>query len=160
MHFDEAMERIKKATGTRTQVELAGLLNIRQSSISDAKRRKSIPDNWLVALYEQYGLNPAWIKSGQGAAYLKEDPDRPAPLTMLAPRPEPAAALEPTVSDMFEQIQERLGPGLRFIAFGGDDMVEIRPRVKRPVSMLGAFMESVRADIRNEGAEEVGHVVG
>lgn len=36
MGFTEIYERIKLAANCRTQVELAELLNIRQSSISDA----------------------------------------------------------------------------------------------------------------------------
>ena len=43
VNFDEIFERIKIATNTRTQVELAEVLDIRQSSISDAKRRNSVP---------------------------------------------------------------------------------------------------------------------
>jgi hypothetical protein len=62
--FEDAFDRIKKATGLRTQVEVAKLLDIRQSSISDAKRRKSIPDGWLIKLYQLYGLNPNWILEG------------------------------------------------------------------------------------------------
>ena len=41
--FAEIYERIKLATSSRTQVELAEVLDIRQSSISDAKRRNSVP---------------------------------------------------------------------------------------------------------------------
>ena len=49
-NFDEILDRIKKATGARTQVELASLLGIRQSSISDAKRRNSVPADWYMKL--------------------------------------------------------------------------------------------------------------
>lgn len=41
--FDAQMERIHRATGTRTQVELAEFLGIRQSAVSDARRRGKIP---------------------------------------------------------------------------------------------------------------------
>ncbi len=41
--FEAQMERIKVATGKRTQIELADFLGIRQSSVSDAKRRGKIP---------------------------------------------------------------------------------------------------------------------
>lgn len=70
--FDDAFERIKKATGLRTQVEVARLLDIRQSSISDAKRRKSVPDGWLVKLYQLYGLNPNWVLDGEQPQFLGE----------------------------------------------------------------------------------------
>ncbi|MEL7638570.1 MAG: S24 family peptidase [Solidesulfovibrio sp.] len=70
--FDEAFERIKKSTGMRTQVEIAKLLDIRQSSISDAKRRQSIPDSWLIKLYQIYNLNPNWIIDGESPQFLGE----------------------------------------------------------------------------------------
>ncbi|QLA16622.1 LexA family transcriptional regulator [Desulfolutivibrio sulfoxidireducens] len=70
--FEDAFERIKKSTGLRTQVEVAKLLDIRQSSISDAKRRKSIPDGWLIKLYQLYGLNPNWVLDGEQPQFLGE----------------------------------------------------------------------------------------
>ena len=62
--FRSIMKRIHEATGTKTQVELADVLGIRQSSISDAKRRGRIPDNWLMELFRQFNLNPHWIVDG------------------------------------------------------------------------------------------------
>jgi len=70
--FDEAFDRIKKATGMRTQVEIAKLLDIRQSSISDAKRRQSIPDSWLIKLFQIYNLNPNWLLDGEAPQFLGE----------------------------------------------------------------------------------------
>jgi len=70
--FDEALDRIKRATGARTQVDLAAILGIRQSSISDAKRRQSIPADWLLKLYRSHGLNPDWITSGEAPQVLRE----------------------------------------------------------------------------------------
>ena len=70
--FDAAFDRIKQATGMRTQVEIAKLLDIRQSSISDAKRRQSIPDSWLIKLYQIYNLNPNWVIDGEQPQFLGE----------------------------------------------------------------------------------------
>ena len=50
--FAEIYERIKLSTNSRTQVELAEVLDIRQSSISDAKRRNSVPGDWFMKLFE------------------------------------------------------------------------------------------------------------
>ncbi len=71
--FLEAYERIKFATHTRTQVELAQVLEIRQSSISDAKRRDSVPADWIMKLFEKFGLNPDWLKQGVGPMYLRTE---------------------------------------------------------------------------------------
>ncbi len=68
--FEEAMERIKKATGARTQVQLAEVLDVRQSSISDAKRRCSVPSDWFLKLYRSHGLNPNWLSDGHDPVYL------------------------------------------------------------------------------------------
>lgn len=71
--FKEAMARIKKVTGTRTQVELAHLLEIKQSSISSAKRRNTIPSEWRMKLFEKFGVNPDWIKKGEGPIFLRTE---------------------------------------------------------------------------------------
>ncbi|XPV76518.1 MAG: LexA family transcriptional regulator [Desulfovibrio sp.] len=68
--FEEALDRIKKATGARTQVQLAEVLDVRQSSISDAKRRCSIPAEWFLKLYRSHGLDPDWIADGVEPVYL------------------------------------------------------------------------------------------
>lgn len=62
--FEEAMDRVKEVTGCRTQVQLAEVLDVRQSSISDAKRRHSIPAAWLILLLAKYNVNPLWITNG------------------------------------------------------------------------------------------------
>lgn len=72
-NFEEVFERIKLATSTRTQVGLAEVLDIRQSSISDAKRRNSIPADWYMKLFERFGLSPDWLKKGSGPMYLRTE---------------------------------------------------------------------------------------
>lgn len=69
--FDNIFERIRLATNTRTQAELAAVLNIQQSSVSDAKRRKSIPADWYMKLFEKFGLSPDWLKWETGPMYLR-----------------------------------------------------------------------------------------
>lgn len=70
--FEAAMERIKTVTRARTQVQLAEVLEVRQSSISDAKRRASIPDGWLVKLLRTRQVLPDWILTGEGQQYLAD----------------------------------------------------------------------------------------
>ena len=48
--FEQQMDRVRQMTGTRTQSQLADLLGIRQSSVSDARRRGIIPVRWLDTL--------------------------------------------------------------------------------------------------------------
>ena len=71
--FTEVYQRIQFATNTRTQIELANVLEIRQSSISDAKRRNSIPSDWYMKLFEKFGLSPDWLRHGVGPMYLRTE---------------------------------------------------------------------------------------
>ena len=62
--FEERIQRIKDVLGVRTQVQLAEVIGVRQSSISDAKRRCSIPDAWLLTIWRKTGYSPDWILDG------------------------------------------------------------------------------------------------
>ena len=64
------LARVFAAAGCHTQAELADLLGIRQSSISDAKRRQAIPAEWLIKLLRLKGINPEWILTGCGPQRL------------------------------------------------------------------------------------------
>jgi len=70
--FETIYERIKRATNITTQVQLAGILDIRQSSISDAKRRGSVPPDWILKLMENHSVNPAWVKYGKEPMLLPD----------------------------------------------------------------------------------------
>ena len=67
MDYSSAMERIRAVTGCETQRELGRFLGINQSAISDAKRRGTIPAEWLLTLLRGKGINPDWILTGKGA---------------------------------------------------------------------------------------------
>jgi phage repressor protein C with HTH and peptisase S24 domain len=87
--FEEALERIKKATGARTQVQLAEVLDVRQSSISDAKRRCSIPADWFLKLYRSHGLDPDWLAEGVEPVYINADKGKIPADTLLRETPAP-----------------------------------------------------------------------
>ena len=75
--FDAQMERIKLITGKKTQIELADLLGVRQSSVSDARRRGKIPSSWLVILMRCIHANPEWILTGNGPVFVSFPPAEP-----------------------------------------------------------------------------------
>ncbi len=88
--FEVCMDRIQSATKAYTQIDLAELLNIRQSSISDAKKRNSIPAKWLITLLQKHRLNPDWILIGELPQYLggtsaETDNHAAKPISTLCP---------------------------------------------------------------------------
>ncbi len=64
------LARIGSFVGGTTQVVIAEGLGVRQSSISDAKRRCCIPASWLITLLRRFGLNPDWVVTGIGPTFL------------------------------------------------------------------------------------------
>lgn len=81
--IDAVYGRIQTILGVRTQVELAAVLGVRQSSVSDALKRGNIPDSWLLTMMTAKGVNPLWIKTGRGHQYVQETDDTPAKLALF-----------------------------------------------------------------------------
>ena len=69
--MEEALERFFEAAECRTQSEVAQFLGIRQSSISDAKKRNALPSDWLLTLLQKKGIKPDWVLYGVGSKFLK-----------------------------------------------------------------------------------------
>lgn len=69
--MDGALERFFEAVGCRTQLEVAQFLGIRQSSISDAKKRNALPSDWLLTLLQKKSVNPDWVLYGVGSKFLQ-----------------------------------------------------------------------------------------
>ncbi len=84
--FDAAYARICEVCGMKTQTELSAYLGIRQSSISDAKRRVAVPAAWLLTLLTREGVNPTWILTGNGPRYLVPSSLPPSASAMLMAR--------------------------------------------------------------------------
>lgn len=73
--FEEQMDRIRLVTGTQTQQELAVFLDVRQSAVSDAKRRGKIPAEWLLVILSIKNIFPDWILTGMGPCYATPPTD-------------------------------------------------------------------------------------
>ncbi len=59
-----AMERLYEAAKVSGQRELAALLGVRQSAISDARRCNRLPLSWLLELQRANGVSPLWVITG------------------------------------------------------------------------------------------------
>ena len=67
--MDAILQRLFSVVGCHSQVELADFLGVRQSAISDAKRRGIIPADWQHFLQKTKGIRPEWILSGIAPKY-------------------------------------------------------------------------------------------
>ena len=64
--FDAFFARVSAATQIRSQTELADVLGINRSAITQAKKKGTIPANWILGLSRKFGLNPEWLERGTG----------------------------------------------------------------------------------------------
>ena len=72
--FDIFFERVTQATGLRTLSDLADLLRVNRSAVTQARKKDSVPATWLLHLYRQKGLNPSWLEGGPGPDIVAPDP--------------------------------------------------------------------------------------
>ena len=131
--FEARMGRIKDVLGVRTQVQLAEAIGVRQSSISDAKRRCSIPDAWLITIWRQTGYSPDWILDGDACGHRFAVPSDMAGHAIDAAtfRAEIEAAVRAELDDLhMEDLVARMQ------AINPD--IEIRIPAKRPTGQDGA----------------------
>jgi phage repressor protein C with HTH and peptisase S24 domain len=70
--FESFLQRVFEATGIASQTELASALKINRSAITQARKKNSIPDKWILQLYRIFGLNPKWLETGLGSTFLKQ----------------------------------------------------------------------------------------
>ena len=109
IEFEEILARFAEAfsiEGKVTQVKLAEALGIRQSSISDAKRRKSVPAEWYLKAVEVGGVDPNWVRTGEEPKYRVLSSDGKGALTVTEIRKRVAEENQRPLS--FEELIEKL----------------------------------------------------
>ena len=80
MEFDDFFKRVAQTAGISTQKELAGLLGIEPAAITLAKSR-GVPKAWSLTIAARFGLHPAWLNTGSGPVYQREQSG-----TLLVPK--------------------------------------------------------------------------
>lgn len=70
MEFENFIKRVYEATGIESQTDLARILGVNRSAVTQARKKGAIPDRWLLQLYRGYGLNPEWLEKGSGSTFV------------------------------------------------------------------------------------------
>jgi predicted transcriptional regulator len=121
--YNEAMARVRQVCGVRTQVQLAEFLGVRQSSISDGNRRRSIPDGWLLTMLRRTGVDPDWILTGKNERWRLLSDDFQRPVDREALESQIRAEVDNLgVSELLERLRALL-PGVRVIIADADKKV-------------------------------------
>ncbi|MBI5520239.1 MAG: helix-turn-helix domain-containing protein [Desulfovibrio sp.] len=141
---EAAMERIKLITGARTQVQLAEALEVRQSSISDAKRRASVPPEWLLKLMRTHQVLPDWILTGLGPKYLTDA--APTAVTRVE------AKLK-DISCVLDQTIVEIAESLRMARMTAAELAERKSSSMAELAEAHKTIEHLRSQVRDMAAE-------
>lgn len=71
--FDGFFRRVCEAAGISSQQELARLLRVNRSAVTQAKKRDSVPEMWIYRLARDLKVSEEWLAGGRGG------PERAAP---------------------------------------------------------------------------------
>lgn len=66
LKFIETVERMKRATGLRTDTELARALDVTPGAISNFRKRGEIPTDLVISLSVKFKLSVDWLLTGEG----------------------------------------------------------------------------------------------
>lgn len=65
--FEGFFARATKATGIGSQAELAALLGVHRSAVTQAKRKDAVPKAWVLAVSRKARVDADWLEFGQAA---------------------------------------------------------------------------------------------
>ncbi|MCG6911036.1 MAG: helix-turn-helix domain-containing protein [Deltaproteobacteria bacterium] len=68
--FDGIIKRIFEAAGIESQTDLARILKVNRSAVTQARKKGAVPERWLLRLYRAYGINPEWLETGRGHTFV------------------------------------------------------------------------------------------
>lgn len=142
--YEAAMARIVGVTGAVTQVRMAEVLDVRQSSISDAKRRASIPPEWLLKLMRSHQILPDWILSGQGPKLIGEA------------APAAVARVESRLNDMTVVLQDTVDTitdALRMARMTADEFAMSKSASMTELVQARETIKNLQGQLRDMSAE-------
>ena len=70
--FEGFFARAARAADIASQAELAALLGVHRSAVTQAKKKDAVPKAWVLALSRRTGADPDWLEFGRGAPARRE----------------------------------------------------------------------------------------
>jgi PAS domain S-box-containing protein len=73
---DKVLGRLKEATGTTTNKDLAAFLHVSATSISNALKNQKIPADWMIQVGLETGFSVDWLVTGRGNQKRRGDEEK------------------------------------------------------------------------------------
>lgn len=71
-NFEESWERVKEALKLKRQKELAAILRLSQSAITEGKKGGKFPERWAIIIEDRFNISAKWILTGEKPQILEE----------------------------------------------------------------------------------------
>lgn len=84
--FNTFFTRVKETTPIASQHDLAKALGVNRSAITQAKRRNSIPQKWVLALSRSFNLSADWLEFGKGKPHTQDNSAETSSSTFFVPK--------------------------------------------------------------------------
>ena len=108
--FESVYARILFVSRSRTQAELADLLNLQQGSISEAKKRGGIPLPWCVYVCELFNVRMEWLRFGEPPVFMTAEMKEQEKLAEVGglhePPPPPLETVRPGEVPVFSTVRQ------------------------------------------------------
>ena len=98
------LDRLLSGAGLHRDAQLAALLGVSPQAVSQARRKRKIPEGWVVKVSQQCGLSMDWLMFGKG--------DESTPVASHAPvasstsqASTPAGAAGPELDGYFQTVE-------------------------------------------------------
>lgn len=62
--FDGFFARASRAAGLSSQADLAAMLGVHRSAVTQAKKKDAVPKAWVLTVSRQTGTDPDWLEFG------------------------------------------------------------------------------------------------
>jgi phage repressor protein C with HTH and peptisase S24 domain len=74
MKFNDFFKKVSKSTQINSQKELAKILGVRPSAITNVKKEaREVPRIWLMTIASTFGVNLNWLETGAGDIYQQAE---------------------------------------------------------------------------------------
>lgn len=76
LNVEAVFDRLLEGTGLQRDAQLAGLLGVTPQAISQARRKRKIPENWMTRVAMQCGISLDWLLFGTGTPQAAASEER------------------------------------------------------------------------------------
>ncbi len=84
LNSEAVFDRLLEGAGLQRDAQLAGLLGVTPQAVSQARRKRKVPENWLTRVAMQCGVSLDWLLFGTGTPKVSASEEKQVPSVSAA----------------------------------------------------------------------------